>query len=105
MKDASDIINFLMLALVGAVGWLARNAFMSVKEDQKAVKDDQKAIWDRINNGLMPRTEFQIQQDHTDQKLDEVDKKLDALTAKLDEHFTWELNRERKYRPDNINGG
>ena len=93
MKDASDIINFLMLALVGAVGWLARNAFMSVK-------DDQKAIWDRINNGLMPRTEFQIQQDHTDQKLDEVDKKLDALTAKLDEHFTWELNRERKYNSD-----
>lgn len=93
MTTASDIINLLMLALVGTVGWLARNAFISVK-------DDQKALWDRINSSLLPRTEFQLHRDHSEQKLDAVDRKLDLLASKLDEHFNWELNRERKYHPD-----
>ena len=93
VQNGPDIINFILLALVGTVGWLARNAFISVK-------DDQKALWDRINSNLLPRTEFQMHRDYSEQKLDAVDKKLDMMASKLDEHFTWELNRERKYNSD-----
>lgn len=93
VDSVPGILDLIIITLVGAVGWLTRNAFISVR-------DDQKAMWDQINNRLVPRKEFEMLEKQMASDTQGLDKKLDSLTQKIDDHFTWEMSRERRYKGD-----
>ena len=93
IDSVEGILNLILMILVAAVGWMTRNAYISVK-------DDQKALWDQVNNRLVPRKEFEMLEKQMSADTSGLDRKLDLLTKKVDDHFTWELNRERRFKEE-----
>ena len=92
-----ELVDLIIGVLLAGFGYFAREALSSLRKDQAT-------IWDHINNRLLPRTEFDMQRRHIEDAVQNVDKKLDMLTVKLDDHFEWELKKDREWDGKNRRG-
>ena len=73
------------MGLVAVFGFLAKDAFASLKKEQAA-------IWDQINNNLVARKEFEMHRQHVEDGIRENSAKLDRVEGKIDAHHEWEIN-------------